>query len=345
MKKKILTVEISVFIMLLLGFFIYFSMNKPRIFILQSYGKDYSWTSDVDSGIKRILSKHPYSTVRFHYMDTKNHPEEAFKKKAGVLARNIVDEWQPNVLIMVDDDAQEFVGKYYVNHPRINIVYAGINGSIAPYGYDKADNAAGIVERKQLQAVKDAFIMIAQKNNLDKVRIFNLGDTSGSVKSDEKFIKGFDWNPVILSGSKLVSTFDEWKSAVKDAGEKADFLLLTNYRKLKTNKNDSSLVAPEEVIRWTLENSSIPGIGTNGFNVDDDGYMFAIGVSPFEQGEIAAQIAVDIIEKGKKSKDFELASSQEFTVHIREKHVNRYKLIVPKVYEAFSRAANSYYSE
>jgi hypothetical protein len=345
MRRKILNTLIGSFILLLLGFFIYYSMNKPRIFILQSYGKDYSWTSDVDSGIKRVLAKHPYSTVRFHYMDTKNHPEDAFKKKAGILARSIINEWQPNVVIAVDDDAQEFVGRYFLNHPKINIVYAGINGSIEPYGYDKADNAAGIVERKQLLAVKDTFMMIAQKNGMDRVRIFNIGDTSGSVKSDEKFIKGFEWDPVIFTGSKLASTFDEWKAAVKDAEDKADFLLLTNYRKLKASKNSSELVAPEEVVRWTLENSSIPGIGTNGFNVDDDGYMFAIGVSPFEQGEVAAQIAVDIIEKGKKAKDFKMASTQEFTVHIREKGVKRYNLIIPKVYEAFARAANSYYSD
>ena len=122
-------------------------------------------------------------------------------------------------------------------------------------------------------------------------------------------------------------------------------MLLTNYRKLKTSKDSNVLVSPNEVIKWTLENSSVPGIGTNGFNVDDDGYMFAIGVSPFEQGETAAMIAVAIIEKGIEPKYFTFLSTQEFTVHIREKHFKKYNLIIPKVYEAFARAANSYYDE
>jgi hypothetical protein len=347
MKRKLLNFIIFIFLFLLIIFFIFYSMNKPRILILQSYASDYSWTADVDTGIKRVLSKHPYNTARYHYMDTKNHPDEAFKKKAGILARSVIDQWQPNVIIAVDDDAQEYVAKYYVNNPKINIAYCGINGRIEPYGYDKANNAAGIVERKPLLAVKDAIIMISEQNGKNHgyiSKVINIGDTSGSVKDDEKFIKSFSWGPQIeLVKSVLVTTFDDWKYEIKEAEGKADFLLITNYRKLQRSKTDKKLVPPKEVVKWTLENSSVPGISMNGFCVDDDGYMFAIGVSPFEQGESATAIAVRIIENHISPSKISLKQTQEFTVHIRESGIKKYNLKIPKVYEAFARASDNYY--
>jgi len=54
---------------------------------------------------------------------------------------------EPDVLIAVDDNAQKYAAKYFVNHPRIKIVFSGINGSVQPYGYDTANNVTGILER------------------------------------------------------------------------------------------------------------------------------------------------------------------------------------------------------
>ena len=40
------------------------SISTPRILVLQSYGSDYSWTHDVDVGIKRIFEKDRTVAVR-----------------------------------------------------------------------------------------------------------------------------------------------------------------------------------------------------------------------------------------------------------------------------------------
>ena len=60
------------------------STSTPRILVLQSYGSDYSWTHDVDIGIKKILEKERTVAVRWHYMDTKNHPEKPYLEKIGI---------------------------------------------------------------------------------------------------------------------------------------------------------------------------------------------------------------------------------------------------------------------
>ncbi|OPX87815.1 MAG: hypothetical protein A4E53_02350 [Pelotomaculum sp. PtaB.Bin104] len=333
---------IIIFFICLCVFVVSASFNKPRVLVLQSYYTDYSWTNDVDKGINKILEKKPY-TIRRHYMDTKNHPEEDFKVKAGNTARKVIDEWRPDVILAVDDDAQQYAAKYYINDPRMKIVFAGINGEIAPYEYDKADNATGIVERKQLQALKDLYTQICQlQGKTGKIRVISIGDRSGSVLEDEHFIETFNWDPVELVDSFNVNTFDEWKKAVIEAEGRADFLLLTNYRKIARSSDDKKLVPPEEIIDWTMKNSNVPGVGTNGFNVED-GYMMALGVSPYEQGEVAANMAVDIIDKGVSPKDIPVKETQQFIVEIRQSGLQKYNMVVPKIYEAFARATNYYY--
>jgi len=333
---------IIIFFICLCVFVVSASFNKPRVLVLQSYFTDYSWTNDVDEGISKILDKKPY-TVRRHYMDTKNHPEEDFKVKAGNTARKVIDEWKPDIILAVDDDAQQYAAKYYINDPRMKIIFAGINGEIAPYGYDQANNVTGIVERKQLQSVKDFYMQIHEsQGKTGKIRLITIGDRSGSVLEDEHFIETFDWDPVVLVDSFNVGTFAEWQKAIIEAEGRADFLMLTNYRKIARSEDDKKLVPPEEIIDWTMENSRVPGVGTNGFNVED-GYMMALGVSPYEQGEVAAGMAVDIIDKGISPKDITVQETRQFIVLIRRSGLQKYNIVVPKIYEAFARATNNYF--
>ena len=335
-------VLIITFFIFLCVFVVSASLKKPRILVLQSYGTDYSWTSDVDKGINKILFKKPY-IIRWHYMDTKNHPEEDFKVKAGNAARKVIDEWQPDILLAVDDDAQQYAAKYYVNKPRIKIVFAGINGQITPYGYDNASNATGIVERNSLGAIKDLLMQVWQSQGKNKkIRIINIGDKSKTLLEDEQFIKSFNWAPVELVDSITGDTFDEWKKAVIDAGERADFLLITNYRKIQYSKDNKKLVPPEEIMEWTMQNSKIPGVGTNQFNVTD-GYMLALGTSPYEQGRVAAKMAVDIIDKKIVPKDIPVESTKEFFVLMRRSGLEKYNIKVPEIYEAFALAMNTYF--
>lgn len=67
------------------------NVNKPRVLVLHSYDTEYSWTRDISTGLTRTFSNKAY-TMRWHYMDTKRNPDEAFKQRAGLLARRIIDD-------------------------------------------------------------------------------------------------------------------------------------------------------------------------------------------------------------------------------------------------------------
>jgi ABC-type uncharacterized transport system substrate-binding protein len=334
---------VLVFIAGLLGLFVYFNITRPRVLILHSYNTEYSWTRDLNVGLRRVLDQYSYYAIRWHYMDTKRHPDPHFKRVAGISAQRAIEQWQPHVVIAVDDDAQEYAAKYFVNHPAIHIVFAGVNGETEAYGYPGAANVTGILERKQLTAVTEvAQLIAASRQHSTAPRILHLGDRSGSVKEDAAAMERHDWKPVRFVGSRLVEDFEEWQQILRQAPAQADILLVTNYRKLARSPTDKTLVSSREVMQWTNANTKLPIVGTNLFNVED-GADLAVGVSPYEQGEVAARMAVEIIEEQRTPKDIPIRTTQQFIISMRKQGLADAGIRLPSVYEAFARATNNFF--
>ncbi len=319
-----------------------FVAEKPRIFILESYYNDYTWTRDIDAGVRRVLGGAPKYATRWYYMDTKRHPWPAFKAKTGIAARKAIDAWRPDIVIAVDDDAQAYAAKYYAGHPHISVVFAGVNDDAETYGYDNVANVTGILERQRIDAVKSAVLEIAKsKGWKTPVRVALLGDTSETVEADSKNIAAYDWSPLVFTGATLVKTFGEWQQAVDRAGGTADVILTTNYRGLARGASDPTLVPPGEVVSWTETHANPFVLGTYGFFVEDGGTL-AIATSPFEQGEVAARMALDIIE-GAKPKDIPIERTRQFVVFMRGEALKAKGIVLPDIYEAFARATKNYY--
>lgn len=343
MKKNLLTFAISFFFIFTFGVLVWFNISKSRVLILQSYNDDYSWVKDVNVGIKRVMKDKSHYSIRWYYMDTKRHPWQQYKINAGVVARRMIDSWKPDVIIAVDDDAQQFVTKHYVNNPKIRIVFSGVNNELADYGFDKATNVTGILERLPLTAVKEGLYTHARlSGNNRPVRVIFLGDKSETVLGDAKWTRAFDWAPAQLVDTILVDNFDDWKEAVKKAQERADYIITSNYRKVAREKGGKELVPALELISWTDSASVIPVIGTNAF-FPEDGGMMAIATSPFEQGEVAAKMAADIIDNNKSPKDIPVVTTKQFVVSMLDSRIREKKFVMPMIYEACARASNKYY--
>jgi ABC-type uncharacterized transport system substrate-binding protein len=172
------------------------------------------------------------------------------------------------------------------------------------------------------------------------IRIINIGDRSDSLLADEPFLLKYDWSPLKLVDSKLVGTFDDWKKVVNDAESRADFIILSNYRQLVVKPGDKKFVPASEVMKWTETHAKPIVLGMQGFNVEDGGAI-AIGVSPYEQGEVSAQMAAEIIA-GKKPRDIPEQATRQFVVFMSESRLKARHIQPPKIYEAFARASNTY---
>jgi ABC-type uncharacterized transport system substrate-binding protein len=341
--QSILFVLKVMFIVGLFVYFVHYRMHLPSILIVHSYHTDYGWVEQINEGLRRILGKRADVNVYWQYMNTKNHPTFSYKQKAGLEVRQRISRLKPTVIITIDDDAQEFVGKFYINDPHIAIVFCGVNGNPQTYLYDKANNVTGILERLPLDAVKEVIpYLVAPTLEPSAIKVINLGDLSKTVKLDEHSILQYNWAPLNLIDSLLVGNFDEWKKAVLESNKRADCLYITNYHQLEDKPGSGRFVPPAEVIEWTENNATIPVLGGNGFIVEEGGSL-ALATSAYEQGEIAAKYALRIIA-GESPSHLPIVSTKQFLVFMRERLAHKFNRL-PAVYEAFARGIGKYFEK
>ena len=66
--------------------------------------------------------------------------------------------------------------------------------------------------------------------------------------------------------------------------------------RLVDSSGSKRLTDPKEVVAWTEANSKLPLIGLNSYYAEDGG-MLSIAASPYEQGEVAANMAIRILDQ------------------------------------------------
>lgn len=339
---------LSIFVILmLLGGALSYHAGKPRVLILQSYEPDYAWTAGVIEGLDRVTRGWSDVHINAHYMYTKKFSDQGSLRRAGVQAQGAVERWKPDVVIAIDNLAHSLVMQDYADHPDIKIVYAGINGPVSAFGYDTAQNVTGIRENRAMGPVRDAISALrfqgapqAPWDGSRPIRIRYIMDRSASVILDRPNVDDFDWAPLAYAASVAVDNFPGWQEEVLRTKDVADLIIVTNYRQLKRSQEDPSFVPASEVMAWTEENSGIPVIGMNVFNTED-GATFSVGASPIEQGQVAAEIAAAIIN-GQRAADIPPRDNLQFLVSMSQERLARHNLVLPQVYEAFSRATDTF---
>ena len=317
-KHKLQAGLIGVFFISIISIAVWININRVSILVLHSYDPEYIWTKGINEGLARVLESQGWINITYHYMNTKKKPGKENLRRSGIAAINAIYRTRPTVLIAFDDYAQKLAAKNFVNDTDIDIVFGGVNGSIRSYGYHKAKNVTGILERKPVAAIKEVLTAISSPEGIqsnESIRTIFLADGSLSAKKDAEYVGDFDWQPLSFSRTVFCEDFAAWKRAVLDLDPQANYLLVGPYRKLKRTATSLELVPAKEVMSWTSKHSPIPVIGMNVFNTDD-GATLSIGVSPYEQGEVTAKLALEII-KGKKPSAIPIQTSQLYIVSMR----------------------------
>lgn len=325
-----------------LALFGWYNIRKPSILVLHSYDPDYAWVRDINVGLNRVLNEKYRYQVRWYYMDTKRHPAAAFKASAGVAARHVIASAHPDVVIAIDDDAQEFAMRHFVGDPHVAIVFAGVNRDAADYGYARAANATGILERIPLGAMREALASARPLGQPGRpIRVAYIGDRSETVDGDARQVRQYDWRPLQLGAVLQVDSWPAWQAGVRALGAGHDVLLLSGYRRLRRSAVDASLVPAQEVVAWTEAHSARPVISFNGFYTEDGG-MLAIGTSPYEQGEVAGALALQIALGRRAPATLPVVSSTQFIVSMRGGAMRARGFMLPGVYEAAARTGNQF---
>ena len=334
-------------ILLLAGsVFIWFSTNRPTILVLHSYENRSPWVQNINTGIRRIFSKHSFYRVNYHYMDITQHPDKAISKRAGINALNVINEMQPDYLIIVDDEAQTQVGKQLVNNKSVKMIFCAVKQDIEDYGYDKANNVTGIKISLPLDILNELLVFNVDEGGYkDYINVLHLADTTLLSVEDDVAIKNHhEWYKVKFAKSAFLDTFEQWKQKILDISDDSLVILISNYHALKRSETDQNFVPGKEVIKWTIENTNIPVIGLYGSLVLEGGSL-AIAPSAIESGEVAAKMVENLIEENIHISNIPIQESNQFLVYFRKHPAERKsKLIIPALYEAFARAVGHYFS-
>lgn len=314
MKSKRVKLSRIVFLIIVIGFLFYQRSHKPRVFVLHSYSKNFSWVKSVNLGIKQVFNDKSYISLRYYYMNTKTPHHSSYLKRVARDAKKAIDAWQPDILIAVDNNAQNLVAKHYENKTNMKIVLAGTTPDILNYKMIKnKPNVAGIFEVIPVRAIKEVLSLVFHH----KRRIYYLSDNSNTAKSIEKNILDSHWGKYTLVEHQRVNTFAQWKKAIQQAQSKADIVLVSVFQTL-TDKG--KLISSRKVIEWSNQHSKIPIVGIYEFFIINGGLM-AIAVSGIEQGYTAAWITLQVIEKKLNIAELPILPSKNFSLYIRKKQL------------------------
>ncbi len=259
---------------------------RPRVLLVHSYHAGYPWVDAITRGV-RMASPASEVDLQVVYMDTKRHTDEPFKQRTGEEMRRVLAEWRPRVLIAADDNAQEYVATSYLGDEEIQIVFCGVNADPQKYGYP-TKNVTGVLERPHYRES----VALLRRLVPEARRIALLSDNSPTSAGALKFMCDEGTDSEIIT-KEMVTTFTQWKDAVRRLQDSADAIAVYMYHTLKGPDSDKSL-DPTMVMDWTVRHSSVPVVGFFIFTVDD-GALCGYLESGVEHGRRAGRMALDIL--------------------------------------------------
>ena len=120
--------------------------DTKRVLFIDSYSEEYEWSAGIKRGIK--TSKNNSSLrieLKIFHMNTKINPSESFKKEAALKAKQVIENFKPDVVIACDDNAAKYLIVPYYNNSTLPFVFCGINGSAKEYNFSR-NNVTGMIE-------------------------------------------------------------------------------------------------------------------------------------------------------------------------------------------------------
>lgn len=312
--------------------------NLPKVMILHSYTDSYSWTNSINKFLTKELNDRQYLKYDFYYMDSKQRYDSKIEKRTMKAVR----DYNPELIIAFDDNAQKFISKNFDKIPsKTKIIFAGVNGYVDKYNYKDKKNVTGVFEHKPVDGLLYIISIINKQNNTqDYKNITLLSDNSNSAQIDKEILLQESWQDFNFS-VKNVSTFKQWQDFILSIDkEETNYLLISGYRKLADE--NGNYVDYKEVVKWTNENSPIKIIGLN-FFAAMDGFALSIGSSPAEQVSLALNMMDKILKDNISPSDIPYETPSTYSIAINDKVAKRLKYKIPLILKSFAKESNNFF--
>ncbi|MDX9702322.1 MAG: ABC transporter substrate binding protein [Candidatus Auribacterota bacterium] len=213
-----------------------------KILLVDSYHPEYVQSMLILNEIEKFAQKEKIE-LQVVYLDEKHKKSDDLLRQAAINAKNIIDAWQPDVLIAADDPASQYVVSEYYRDVSLPVVFVGVNWNVSQYGYPYK-NVTGQIEIEFLKELLSELRKYAKGTRL--------GFITGETLTDRKVCNYYENDLKIEFFKKVfVNDFEEWKTAYLDLQNTVSILLV---------RNNAGIAGWDdgEAQKFVLENTNIP---------------------------------------------------------------------------------------
>ncbi|MCP5158271.1 MAG: hypothetical protein H6974_06945 [Gammaproteobacteria bacterium] len=268
-----------------------------KILHIMSYHSPWRWTDGQLAGFKEGMAGASVE-YRIFQMDTKRNSAAEAKDQKGQEARALIESWQPDLVYVTDDDAQEYVTTHYID-TALPFVFSGVNKDPKIYRFVGSKNITGVLEQEHLVETVNLLRQVAP----------------GVKRIAAVFDSDAMWGPVMTRMRERITqipeveivawerfqTFAEYQRRIKEYPIQVDAVALIGIFNFKDEQGKN--VPYQEVLQWTAENSVLPDFSFWADRVDY-GTLVAVTVSEHEQGRAAGRLARAILIEGRSPASF-----------------------------------------
>jgi hypothetical protein len=272
-----------------------------KLFIVNSYHKGYFWSDGEQEGLEKALAGTGIE-VKVAYMDAKNNPSVEFSKQAAAKVKKTIDEFKPDILVTIDENAYTYVAMGYYCGKDLPVLFCGLDWDVSPYG-KVCKNTTGILEIPLTESNSNHLRKFAKGK-----RVGVLGYDSPGEHDSFKHIPEYFNGEVICM--EYVKDFASWKQKFLEIQDKADMLYLASPAGIK----DWDI---KEAEKFVLENVRVP-IGADAGSAMLPVVLLGITKVPQEQGEYLAHAAMRILA-GEKPSDIPIVKNKKGDLYLNLK--------------------------
>ncbi len=296
---------------------------KPKVLFVDSYHKGYLWSEGILEGVLSVFDGKLLETdtvdcsdspinLRVVRMDTKRNQSEDFMVQAGTQVKDIIDTWEPDIVITSDDNAAQYVIVPYYFDSDLPFVFCGINWDASSYGFP-CNNVTGMIE---VDLLDNMLATMRQYAKGPRVGILGADNVSNRKAADNYVNKlGLTFNEKVF-----VNTLPEMKDAFLDLQDKVDMLILMPPSFIDTEEEIA------EAKKFMLENTTIITGSVESWIAPYT--LFCFGKSAEELGTWAALTALKILD-GTSPAAIPLIQNQQAVMHLNMAMAKNMNILFP----------------
>jgi ABC-type uncharacterized transport system substrate-binding protein len=308
--QRYFLVHISLMLFCLIGITSNPALASKCLFI-SSYHSGYAWSDGIERGLRKTLNG--LCEISQFDMDSKRQKDENSIKQAAIVAKSIIEEWKPDVVIAADDNAAKYVIQSYYKDAPIPFVFCGINWDLKDYDLPYS-NTTGMIEVAPIGLLINKAIDILGGAHSS---LYIGANTLTERKNLERISTvSKDHNIILLS--RLVSSTSEWRDAYI-AGQQYDFIIIGSNSGIKD---------------WDTETiKQLVHTNTRKLSMTNHGWMMPYTLlgftkNPEEQGVWAGNAALAIL-KGAQPSNIPITSNKKWDIWINDEIFKSSKIDIP----------------